>query len=109
MANWIKKINIQTEMEATRSGNSNVKELVASIISKLKTIKYSKNDSESFEELNEDLESLIFEFQDFHDSSDCENVEEFDCLLGYLYDFGDSAIGNFESFSNCKKALWIES
>lgn len=46
MANWIKKINIQTEMEATRSGNSNVKELVASIISKLKTIKYSKKDSE---------------------------------------------------------------
>ena len=108
MANWIKKIDIQTEMESTRSGNSNVKELVASIISKLKSIKYSKKDSEDFGNLNEELESLIFEFQDFHDSSDCENVEEFDYLLDALYDFGDQTIDISKSFYDQKKALWIK-
>ena len=79
MANWIKELNITKSWNDAKIGKISTIKLSKKIVEKLKRIKYDDN------ELNLELEDIIYEFESFISEKN-DDKDEFDYILGQLYD-----------------------
>ena len=106
MSNWVKKIDLKDVWNKTEDGELSILALTKILVERLSVIHYSKKDSGSFEQLNQDLEEITGWFEDLIEDEN-NDADEFDSILNELYDFGDRTISNNKPFHDADKALWI--
>lgn len=99
MANWEYTLDITEEFKSCKAKEITIKELVVSIVEKLKGFNI-KNDFE--------LDDIIWEFENLIKSANKIQVDEFDEVLEMLYDWGDQRIDDCDVWNlGSKKMCWI--
>lgn len=109
MSNWIFTIDISESFQKCRDMEISIQSLCKVISEKLSKIVYTprKDISEDLEWLNETVQDWANTFKELSESEEI-TVEDFDSCLADLYDFGDTTIGNYNSFAMASKALFIK-
>jgi hypothetical protein len=90
MADWKRTVHIESEWSKTREGEMTVQQLSAALVTKLKQLE-PFTDPHSY--INEELESLIYEFESLSEDEDADS-DDFDLVMEQLFDWGDIKLDN---------------
>lgn len=67
-----------------------------------------KLDNKLFDEFTiQERDIIVDDFLNFFENGD-NDIEEFDYLMGNLYDWADGIVGETEDFFNRKKRCWVK-
>jgi len=101
MANWQRKVDFSSYTEQYDKGELSVQEFAKIVVEKLKSLKEFKQ-----EHIDEQLEEIIYSFEDLaNDEFNDYAEEDLNCLIEGLYDWGDISLdGKFGG----KKVCWIQ-
>lgn len=98
MRNWKHKLEIADEWYATKQGKLSISELASVIAQKLDKLHYSD------ETIKDEKNELINAFETFAEGNN-QDVEEFDSLMDWLYDWGDRILSG--TYLSGTKVCWI--
>lgn len=101
MANWQRKVDFSAYTEKHDEGELSIQEFAKIVAEKLKTLRKFED-----EYINNQLEEIIWSFEDLADDEECMDEEStFNYLLEDLYNWGDIPLD--DKFGG-KKVCWIQ-
>ena len=101
MANWQRKVDFSAYTEKYDEGELSIQEFAKIVAEKLKTLRKFED-----EYINNQLEEIIWSFEDLADDEECMDEEStFHYLLEDLYNWGDIPLD--DKFGG-KKVCWIQ-
>ena len=101
MSDWRRKVDFSAYTEKYNGGELSIQEFAKIVAEKLKTLRKFED-----EYINNQLEEIIWSFEDLADDEECMNEENtFNYLLVDLYKWGDTPLD--DKFDG-KKVCWIQ-
>ena len=89
MSDWQRKVDFSAYTEKYNEGELSIQEFAKIVAEKLKTLRKFED-----EYINNQLEEIIWSFEDLANDEECMNEENtFNYLLGDLYNWGGYPIG----------------
>jgi hypothetical protein len=100
MAGWQRKLDLRDVWNKVDTEELTVQELSTIVADRLEKLKAFDNE----DNLNYEKSEFIDEFRDLAKDSNL-NIDDFDCVLDRLYDWGDTQLDN--KTLTGKKVCWI--